>query len=92
MENHHLVCLSFTQRPCFSTLFSRVLKVYGFVTHFALRGLIIQTVSKRKLISKNAYQVRQASTLPYDLHKSVYTIIMKMEVLLCLDFPEEIRI
>ena len=40
----------------FSTLGVRVLKVYTFVTHLGLRGLIIQTVSKNKLISKNAYK------------------------------------
>jgi len=59
----------------FSTLFLRVLKVYGFVIHFMLKGLIIQTVSKRTLISKNANQARQVPTLPYDLHKSAYNII-----------------
>ena len=41
--------------PDFSTLGARVLKVYTFVTHSDLQGLIIQTVSKNKLISKNAY-------------------------------------
>ena len=35
---------------------------------------------------------RQVPTLPYDLHKSAYNIITTMEVLLCLDLPEEIRI
>ena len=39
----------------FSTLCVRVLKVYTFVTHLGLQRLIIQTVSKNKLISKNAY-------------------------------------
>ena len=37
-------------------------------------------------------QARQVPTLPYDLHKSAYNIIVSMEVLLCLDLPEEIRI
>ena len=59
----------------FSTLSLGVLKVYGFVTHFTLKGLIIQTASKNKLISKNANQARQVPTLPYDLHKSAYNII-----------------
>ena len=40
----------------FSTLLLRVLKVYDFVTHSGLQGLIIQTASKNKLISKNAYK------------------------------------
>ena len=40
----------------FSTLVSRVLKVYTFVTHSDLHWLIIQTVSKKKLINKNAYK------------------------------------
>ena len=70
----------------------RVLKINDFVTHYALLWLIIQTVSKDKLISNQAYQARQAPTLPYDLNKSAYTIIMKMEVLLCLDLQDEIRI
>ena len=39
----------------FSTLSIGVLKVYSFVTHFDLPWPIIQTVSKNKLISKNAY-------------------------------------
>ena len=78
--------------PNLSTLVLRVLKIYTFVTHLGLRGLIIQTVSKNKLISKNAYWGRQVPTLPYDLHKSAYNIITTMEVLLCLDLPEEIRI
>ena len=76
----------------FSTLGVRVLKVYTFVTHLGLQGLIIQTVSKNKLISKNAYWGRQVPTLPYDLHKSAYNIIVSMEVLLCLDLQDEIRI
>ena len=76
----------------FSTLSFGVLKVYSFVTHFTLKGLIIQTVSKRTLISKNANQARQVPTLPYDLHKSAYNIIVTMEVLLCLDLQDEIRI
>jgi len=59
----------------FSTLSLGVLNVYGFVTHFTLKGLIIQTVSKNKLISKNENQARQVPTLPYDLHKSAYNII-----------------
>ena len=59
----------------FSTLSLGVLKNYGFVTHFTLKGLIIQTVSKRTLISKNANQARQVPTLTYDLHKSAYNII-----------------
>lgn len=39
----------------FSTLLPRVLKIYDFVTHSTFPWLIIQTVSKNKLISKNAY-------------------------------------
>ena len=35
---------------------------------------------------------RQVPTLPYDLHKSAYNIIVTMEVLLCLDLQDEIRI
>ena len=35
---------------------------------------------------------RQAPTLPYDLHKSAYNIIVTMEVLLCLDLQDEIKI
>ena len=76
----------------FSTLSLGVLKVYGFVTHSDLQWPIIQTVSKRTLISKHAYQARQVPTLPYDLHKSAYNIIVTMEVLLCLDLQDEIRI
>jgi len=41
--------------PIFSTLFVRVLKIYDLVTHSVFQTLIIQTVSKNKLISKNAY-------------------------------------
>ena len=61
--------------PDFSTLPLRVLKVYGFVTHFTLKWFIIQTVSKIMLISKNVNQARQVPTLPYELHKSAYNII-----------------
>ena len=76
----------------FSTLSLGVLKIYGFVTHFTLKGIIIQTVSERTLISKNANQARQVPTLPYVLHKSAYNIIVTMEVLLCLDLQDVIRI
>ena len=37
-------------------------------------------------------EARQVPTLPYDLHKSAYNIIKTMEVLLCLDLQDEIRI
>ena len=39
----------------FSTLVTRVLKINDLVTHYVPLWLIIQTVSKNKLISKNAY-------------------------------------
>ena len=63
------------QSQIFSTLGMRVLKIYGFVTHSGLQVLIIQTVSRNKLISENAYWGRQVPTLPYDPHKSAYNII-----------------
>ena len=40
----------------FSTLADRVLKINIFVTHLGVQRLIIQTVSKNKLIRKNAYK------------------------------------
>ena len=69
-----VICIH-SPKLTFSTLIHRVLKVNGFVTHLGLPWLIIQTASKNKLISKNAYWPRQVPTLPYDLFTSAYTII-----------------